>query len=384
MKMNWFKTPKGLAAAATVTTTITLVTICVWNIKTSFNNVNTRQQITKKAEIHNNTNTGHFTRTHDTPFIHPPIHGVDVPFKTYSVDAGKGATLSYKGSKVIIPAGIFCDDKGKDVTGKVNIKYREFHNPIDFFLSGIPMTYDSAGKQYTFESAGMADIRGEKDGMPVMIKSGKSLKIEMVATQKGGHYNLYSLDTSNRKWVFQSANITSPDGAITQSAILDNDKLNTLKKEIDELVSSKPVKPRMADSKQISFRLSADAKDFPELSMYGTTLFEVDTKNKNFNKSYGKVTWNDVTLNRLGNGERYMITLGRDSESYNFVAYPVFDPKDYKTALAEYNKKYSAYKTELKKIKEQKLTGVDISKLIAAASKEQEIEDKMYETSRYV
>src|SRR5580698_4924840 len=72
-------------------------------------------------------------------FIKPPLAGVDVPFKEYKVDAEKGDTIFYKtGSIILFPPNAFVDENGNLIKGEVQIKYREFTNPIDLYLSGIP------------------------------------------------------------------------------------------------------------------------------------------------------------------------------------------------------------------------------------------------------
>jgi hypothetical protein len=95
-----------------------------------------------------------------TKFVHPPIKQADVPFSDYVVDASRGDTIMYSsGSVLLFPPDAFVDKNGNVVKGNINIKYREFSNPVDQFLSGIPMDYDSGGVKYTFESAGMCDIQ---------------------------------------------------------------------------------------------------------------------------------------------------------------------------------------------------------------------------------
>ena len=118
--------------------------------------------------------------------INPPLKEINIPFTTFKVTAEKGGTLDFKtGSKLIIPKNAFADAQGKPLTGEVELRYREFHDAADFFVSGIPMTYDSAGTKYQFESAGMMEMQGYKDGEKVAIAKGKSIAIEMASPQKG-------------------------------------------------------------------------------------------------------------------------------------------------------------------------------------------------------
>ncbi|HRG89782.1 MAG TPA: hypothetical protein PLW44_12230, partial [Chitinophagales bacterium] len=96
------------------------------------------------------------TLTTAPAFIQPPIAAADIKPNTYIIDAGQDSNLTCNsGSKIHIPANAFTDENGKPVNGKVELHYREFHNVSDVFLAGIPMTYDSAGEQFHFETAGM-------------------------------------------------------------------------------------------------------------------------------------------------------------------------------------------------------------------------------------
>ena len=79
-------------------------------------------------------------------FINPPLKNVDVPFTEYNVDAAKGDTIFYQsGSILLFPPNAFVDKNGNVIEGNIQIKYREFSNAVDLYLSGIPMSYDSAG-----------------------------------------------------------------------------------------------------------------------------------------------------------------------------------------------------------------------------------------------
>jgi len=80
--------------------------------------------------------------------VNPPIPQAQKVFASYKVDAHKGGVYEYgNGSKITVPARAFVYEDGSEVTGEVELKYREFHDFVDFFLSGIPMEYDSAGQE---------------------------------------------------------------------------------------------------------------------------------------------------------------------------------------------------------------------------------------------
>ena len=99
------------------------------------------------------------------PTINPPLEGVNIPYKIYKVIAEKGATLDFKtGSKVVIPKNAFVDENGKLLKGEVELRYREFHDAVDFFVSGIPMINKSGRRKLAMRSrkSSMASLKRSK------------------------------------------------------------------------------------------------------------------------------------------------------------------------------------------------------------------------------
>lgn len=124
-------------------------------------------------------------------------NGLDVKFNAWEMDADKAKVFKLKnGSNIHVPAGAFIDKFGQPVKGKVEIKYREFHNAADIIASGIPMHYDSAGTRHHFESGGMFEIRGNQNGEPVFLANGKNIDVNMVSYNKDKNFNHYYLDES--------------------------------------------------------------------------------------------------------------------------------------------------------------------------------------------
>ena len=93
--------------------------------------------------------------------IKPPIKGVDVDRNSYRLAANKNHTVYYEsGTQIYIPENAFVDAEGNVVKGDVDFHYREFRDPIEMLVSGIPMTYDSGEVRNDFESAGMFENAG--------------------------------------------------------------------------------------------------------------------------------------------------------------------------------------------------------------------------------
>ncbi|HSY76002.1 MAG TPA: hypothetical protein VK890_04050, partial [Bacteroidia bacterium] len=340
-KTNTFKVPKkfgGMTTIVVVTTTVVVTTIGAWKYWSSHSS-SKQPPVTASSSNSNKTSSASSSTAADNhvakhPYINPPVKGVNVPYKAYSVDATKGGTLTYNNSKLIIPAAAFCDENGKDITGKVDIKYREFRNALDFFTSGIPMTYDSAGKQYTFESAGMLDVRGYQNGRPVYIKTGKDIKVAMITTQKNISYNVYQLDTVKQNWNYVSSSkgvpIPGKHATIKDSAAaipapeqqqvqqIQND-IASIKKDEAKLEKAKPFEPKKATPGKNTFDIEADAKDYPELALYKNLLWEPDPSDNSYKPAWSTITWEDANLSRNTDGTTYNFTVKKGSESHSFM-----------------------------------------------------------------
>lgn len=138
--------------------------------------------------------------------IQAPIPSAKIPFFDFAFDAHQSQNLQYEtGTEINIPANIFIDSLGKPYTGQVNLKYREFHDVVDILLSGIPMTYDSAGESGIFKSAGMFEWQAfDFKGQPLALDSGKSITVRLASMVEGTEYPLYYLDTTKRNWEYRT------------------------------------------------------------------------------------------------------------------------------------------------------------------------------------
>jgi hypothetical protein len=325
-----------------------------------------------------------------TPYINPPVQAVDVAYEHFQMKAEKGASLIYQtGSKIQIPEFAFVDQQGKVVDGKVEVKYRQFHDATDVVLSGMPMHYDSSGVQYHFESAGMMEILAFKDGEPVYLNSSKSIQVKMASYRNGSQYRLYLLDTLQKNWSYRGQdeihsieavlseikNQKICDTANTDRAIAQLEKeLVALKKQVSEKEALKPVKPLKADESRFRFNIEVDQSEFPELSVYKGMYFEVKPENKNFDPKLSKFIWEDAQLTKSNGEEHYFLKLIKGKESYIFSVDPVFEGKEYELAKVEYDKRFEEYKLALNQKKEEEKnkqkTMEEVRKKLEVAEKE--------------
>jgi hypothetical protein len=270
-------------------------------------------------------------------FIQPPLANIRINYDTSFTDNKKACAIETSTGTVIrVPENAFVCENGDAVTGPVTILYREFHNPIDIFLSGIPMRYDSAGVSNIFESAGMIDIRAFEGDKPLKLSEGKSLDIEMVSNDNDPGFNLYYLDTVKRNWVYVGKDKIVDNGPSGGKNITEN-SAKTVKSEPVVVIKSDFVKPMKADKSKNIFKVKYDEKQFPEFAIYQNIFFEVDESKSAFNKSWYKINWDMIALKRVSmENNLYEIKLQKRDSIVKLMSHAVINEKEYETAIKTY------------------------------------------------
>ena len=366
---NFLKNKKitysAIIAGATVLCTVTYFAV--------FKNKETKQTVNDKittTPIHSNINNSKSNKA----FIAPPISKLNVPYQKFKLKSEQGATFkTQSNSKIIIPKNAFVNNKGENIIGDVEIKFREFHNQADIIASGIPMKYDSAGIQSHLESAGMIDIKGYQNNEPVFINPKKQITVELQSTQFADKFNMYALDTIAKNWVYLHRD-NSLKGLEGQKKLKEQNRLedkieenNTTKAiqkqidaippkiEIEKVVYSKkinqlpkanePTKPAKAIEGRPKFQLDVNAKEFPELATFNNMVFEVGSENKNYNSKLSDITWSSAEISEgTQKGKNYLLTLKLRERIEKLIVYPALSGKDYDNAIKIYDTKYNEYK----------------------------------------
>jgi hypothetical protein len=262
---------------------------------------------------------------------------------TFLVNSEKDTTLVYtSGTQIKIPGGVFVDEKGEAVKGKVNIHYREFHKVSEILLSSIPMRYDSAGKEMYFESAGMFDISATQNSKQVYIRNDRSLEVAMSTLDRSEtKYNQYLLDEKTGQWKFMKkdevAVFAAPDTVYEQKVV-----------EVKSHFPVKPLNERM-------FTIDADGR--PDLKVYNNIVFEITKECKNFKPEESKTEWGMVNVERseeivktAKSEATYKVTfsypLSGPQRTYEVTAKPVKDG-NLEKAMEKYDALYAEYKNKL-------------------------------------
>jgi hypothetical protein len=269
------------------------------------------------------------------------------PAKQFRIDNSKDTTIIFESGSIIkIPARCFTDSAGHPVTGAIDLDYREFHNVAEIMLAGIPMRYDSAGKESHFESAGMFEIKGWQHGKNIHIAKDKSIEVAMISLNPDpSKFNQYYLE--NNKWVFTGKD--KPD----YIKVVDPAKADTVPAKSLKNLAQKFVKPILRNKKRQQFMIDVNPETYPELGVFRKVIFEVSPKMKDFDPAKANQAWYDAEVERTKTQGEYKITfkgmIQGKPEEYEVVGYPVVDETEYEAAIKKYNSLSEAYEQKMNK-----------------------------------
>lgn len=261
--------------------------------------------------------------------VTPPIPGQEMPYAVYRISAKNGGVLKYpNGSSINIPANAFKHRGGEQVSDSIDIKYREFHSPLDIFLSGIPMNYDSAGVVRTLESAGMIEIRAFDHEQELLLNEETPISVQMMSAYNDPKYNLYELDTVNNNWIYKGKDkVETPQTGkplMPKSAV-----------KVAETNEEAGIMPQLADPEKFSFTIKYDKNEFPELATYENVKFEVI--GHNFKPQYYKINWKKIGLENSQTKGNYILKLTKADTTIGVEARPVFDKANYEAAMQKFD-----------------------------------------------
>lgn len=308
-------------------------------------------------------------------FVSPPAANLSIARKHYTVDNAKGGVIQHpSSSRIKIPKQAFVDKAGKEIVGDVTIEYREFHDAADIILSGIPMAYDSAGKKYNLETAGMFEITGTQNGQPVFIHPDKTVQVELASLNAEKRFNQYFLDTVARNWnylkkdgvfpnhmtrttqVVRTSEWVGPASSPTIAAL--NREINviiprqidsvatTYKRKMAQLPRYKaPVEPKKATPGRPVFNLDGSYDEFPELAAFKNVMFEVGPENTNYDRRMHEITWSDVRVAEGPvKGKNFVLTLSYRNTIEKLIVYPVLSAANFEEAKTTYQELLDNYK----------------------------------------
>ncbi|MEL6972336.1 MAG: hypothetical protein AAFO02_19375 [Bacteroidota bacterium] len=311
-------------------------------------------------------------------FVNVPLPEMNITYEVKTVaDAHRGGVIDYEsGSRLVIPAAAFMNDRGKLIGGEVEIHYRELHDYIDFFVSGIPMAYDSLGMQRYLTSAGMVEVFAKQNGRRLRLAPGKAVQVELRSEVRVQdyftlpNYYVYRLDTVKRSWEYQNIDMLQfaeeeewEPGAATDSPQrrwqqelrwLEQDyELALQELQASNPVPAAPVPPRQAAGNRPTLELDFVNGELPldptseiqaaDLAyLHGGTIWEILPESPEVDSRAFKVEWQQVKLRRI-NPRQYELTLQHSQNEETLLVAPVLFGEDYQGALRQFEQAQAAY-----------------------------------------
>lgn len=263
------------------------------------------------------------TKTESTSYK-KPIEDLDIPYQYFEVDPNvDNVIVTTSGTKIHVPKNAFLDEDGNPITSKVKLEYREFRNPLDFYIAGIPMELNENGEDKVFVSGGMFEINATNTkNTSVFVNPDNKIEVDLLSTSKSKDFNVYDLDKETNQWIAKGKDLVTVSRK--------EDEINAL---------NIPHRPQIA--KPYSFSIKDDTGEYPEISEYENVKFTPinQEKCKISHAQEMKVIprkhglFEIVSILKFGN-------LRKENSCLCYLSFE--EGKDYSEALKTYQKKYGA------------------------------------------
>lgn len=320
-------------------------------------------------------------------FINPPLPTIQPKENVETIDdAYQGGVIEYaSGSRIVVPAAAFMNDRGKLIGGEVEVYYRELNDFVDFFVSGVPMAYDSIGLQRYLTSSGMVEIYAMQNGQRLELASGKAIQVELVSEVSLDdyfalpRYSVYQLDTKKRNWQYRNIDILqfieedqwASDGQLTPQQQWQQQlvKLNeAYQQELADLqlqypLPPAPFKPTKASGDRPTLELDflngqikldplSQLQQVDINRLHDGTIWEISANSPKVNPNAFKVTWERVRLKKLTN-QQYELTLIHSQNEETLIVEPVLFGANFQLAMDNYQLSLQTYNTAVTEREQQ-------------------------------
>lgn len=286
--------------------------------------------------------------------ISPPLKGEDVEYSRYRIATDRETKLKLPtGTELIISPNSIIDKNGQVVKDSVDIKFREFHNAKDVFLSGIPMELGENRNSY-MSSGGMFDLRIGKKEEELTIDPDIGMEVKLASFRVlDDDFELFFLE-DDKAWDVRE------EGFVAETNITRDSLLESLKDP------EKPKKPNGFKNRE--FQLAAHLHRAPHLKSFMGVKWVADRDvNKSKFISALRTEWDNVEIVSLNKTtgktkisfEKTVFTVdgGSRVDKYSLIAYPKnlsnggkADKEAYAALIAGYEKSLAMIREERERV----------------------------------
>lgn len=283
--------------------------------------------------------------TASTSVIQPPLEGDFSNDTVFTIDPTiDNHVETPNGTSLDIPANCLVDKDGNLIKESVDIDFTQYHSAADIIGSGIPMTYDTLGEHYTFESAGMFTVRGFFNGEDAYVKDGKAIDVNL-ASDKNEKFNFYELDESTGDWSYEKN--STPE---------ENPKFDP---------SVYPVQPEKVNEDAFVLDLNLDHSDFKELDHFSGIVWEYigedDSLDPRKNKWINSAGFDDFSLTPTERTFEYYLTMKNKKRSFTTKVRAALTGDDFDEAMSDFGDKRKELAQRMDRLQKPFIRSVSIS-----------------------
>jgi len=269
-----------------------------------------------------------------TSFINPPLEGDFVNRQTYHIDPTIENKLEApNGSSFTIPAKSIVNANGEILNEEITITFDQYHSTIDILTSGIPMTYDTLGETYTFQSAGMFTLEAQTttSNEPVFVKEGAAIDMNLASDKSDEQpFNFYEINPETRDWTFEPAAST-----VRLNPRFDPENYT-------------PPAPEPVSEDAFVLDINFDLSNYEELSVFSGIVWEYtgthDSLDPRKSKLMHRQRWTNFELEPTHEvGYEYYLTMSNNLNQFTTRVKAALDGEDMEAAIADFQTKKIAF-----------------------------------------
>ncbi len=269
--------------------------------------------------------------------VEAPFEDVQIAYETITIpDPTQPFTLTTaSGTTIDIPANAFVNETGQIITEAVDIKWRAFRNAADIITSGIPMRVNEKGEEGWMQTAGMFDIQGTSQNVPVQIAKEKALTVNFLSNEPGV-YDAWIFDKEKGNWANLGPNEATP-------VMVDQAALAAEIAELEQKTKKRPVKPVVNPKEHMRFTdLNVDC--CPDLSNKSAISLVQIGQTVVLPK---QASWVDKVLKKTDKAGIYDLKLYGKDKVYTLNVKMPLQGASLKAANARYDALLAAYKSNI-------------------------------------
>ncbi|MEM6397299.1 MAG: hypothetical protein AAF741_13210 [Bacteroidota bacterium] len=321
------------------------------------------------------------------PYINPPVdHAALPPHQVMSTQESyiEEALLQNNEQRLLVSRMRLANEYNAQ---PVELHHRTMDDVADFFLSGIPLGYDSLGQQRQLDVTAIVDLFATAGGQRISLATDSDYDLEMSTTISAGSdgsmplFFLYQLDTTNRTWEY-IADVPAQelediqDPAEELPLVQDRQRLArdyaTRISELEDrpLNTSLPPQPPLQTAQgqptlTLDFLNGMALAEGSNVSteeleaLNGGSDWQIAPESPAINTNAFNVEWQEVRLRHLSE-DRYELTLINPNKEERLIVRPIwFDLEKLAERQAKYENELAEYEASISGALEQRKTDLD-------------------------